>query len=192
MPRIIDDDDDRYKDAIDENGIVRDGKAIRVSLMDSARAHGWATPDARSGGPFVVDSRPGGPYVLDHRRAPSAVAVADVKQALADAYADYDARDANAWKRPPNGPSEYGGSDPLNTGAGAPVRGSSIPAGAYPLNAGEGSRCTINGQDGCLVRKGNWLVCEPVRQDAMSAQDARAEAYRLYDEEMANAWKNPR
>jgi hypothetical protein len=42
------------------------------------------------------------------------------------------------------------------------------PAGHYPLS----------GQD-------SRLVCTPV-------EDARAEAYRLYDEEMANAWRNPR
>jgi hypothetical protein len=53
------------------------------------------------------------------------------------------------------------------------------------------SEGTINGQDGRLVCKGNWLICEPMGRDAMPVQDARAEAYRLYDEEMANAWRNP-
>jgi hypothetical protein len=195
MPRTISDDDPRYKDALDENGIVRDGKAIRVSLFDSMRARGWAPPDTRPGAPFVVDHRPGGWASPDRRRSLTDAELADAKQQLADGYAEYDARNANAWRNPPNGPrSEYTGGDSYNTGVGAPSRGSgSIPVGAYPLSAGESSRCTLNGQDGRLVRKGNWLVCEPTRaNDARSLQDARAEAYRLYDEDMANAWRNPR
>jgi hypothetical protein len=196
MPRTIDEDDPRYQDAVDENGIIRDGKAIRVSFFDAARARGWAPPDTRlDGSPFVVDSRPGAWAPLDQRRALTDAELRDARQRIADAIAEHDARDANAWRNPPNGPrSEYTGGDPLNTGAGAPGCGSNkIPVGAYPLSAGEGNRCTINGQDGRLVRKGNWLVCEPTRtNDAQSLQDARAEAYRLYDEEMANAWRNPR
>jgi hypothetical protein len=40
MPSAYDDDDDRYHDAVDERGLLRDGKAIRVGLMmaDAARA----------------------------------------------------------------------------------------------------------------------------------------------------------
>jgi hypothetical protein len=44
------------------------------------------------------------------------------------------------------------------------------------------SEGTINGQDGRLVRKGNWLVCEPtLANDAQALQYARVEAYRRYD-----------
>jgi hypothetical protein len=130
----------------------------------------------------VQDSRPGGPWTALDRRG--AAELRDARQRLEDAYRDYDEADANAWRNPPNGPC-------LQCDASGEF-GRDIPVGAYPLSAGEGSRCTINGQDGRLVRKGNWLVCEPVRRDAMPVQDARAEAYRLYDEEMANAWRNPR
>jgi hypothetical protein len=184
MPRLFDENDERYKDVVDANGIVRNGKVVRVSFMDSRRAQGWAMPDSRPGGPFVVDGRPGA-WATDNRRALAAAELEDAKQELADAYADYDAADANAWRHPPNGP-------PLQRDASGEF-GRDIPAGAYPLSAGEGGRCTINGQDGRLVRKGNWLVCQPTRaNDTQSLQDARAEAYRLYDEEMANAWRNPR
>jgi hypothetical protein len=63
-----------------------------------------------------------------------------------------------------------------------------LHAGAYPLSAGEGSRCTINGADGRLVRRGDWFVCEPVKQDAM---DARERAYREMVDDLQNAWRKP-
>jgi len=69
-------------------------------------------------------------------------------------------------------------SDPTPTGigAGAPTGG---PPGSYPLIAGEGNACTINGEDGTLVREGNYLVCKPKRQAAQPSHDTdpRAEAY---------------
>jgi hypothetical protein len=165
MPRIIDDDDPRYLDAIDENGIVRDGKAIRVSLMDSIRARGFAPPDLRPGGPFVQDHRPGNWAPPDHRRALTSTELQDARARIADAIAEHDYRDANAWRNPPRGPDT--GADPSYTGTGAPARGyGKIPAGSYPLSAGEGGRCTIDGQDGRLVREGNWLVCRPTSNDA--------------------------
>jgi hypothetical protein len=173
---MVDDKDDD-DNPFDENGILKDGRTYRVSLMDSARAHGFVMDHSPSGPFCVVDHRPGGPWVVDHRRAPSNAEMQDAKQTLADAYRAYDEADANAWRNPANGPR---------------LQRDDIPAGAYPLSAGENGRCTINGQDGRLVRKGNWLVCEPTRRGAMPVQDARAEAYRLYDEEMANAWRNPR
>jgi hypothetical protein len=159
MPKYFD--DDKYEDAFDERGLLKDGKAYRVPL-------------------YMRDSATK-PLIGDARFQP----MADAAQALADAYRAYDEADANAWRNPPNGPC-------LQCDASGEF-GRDIPVGAYPPSAGEGSRCTINGQDGRLVRKGNWLVCEPTRaNDAQSLQDARAEAYRLYDEEMANAWRNPR
>jgi len=59
------------------------------------------------------------------------------------------------------------------------------PACAYPLSAGEG---TINGADDRLVRRGDWLVGEPVKQDAM---DARERAYREMIDDLQNAWRKP-
>jgi hypothetical protein len=178
------DDEDNDDNPFDKNGLLKDGRTYHVSLMDSARAHGFVM-DYRPSGSFVADHRPGGPWVVDRRHAPSNAEVQDAKRSLADAYRAYDDADANAWRNPPNGPRPQ-------CDAGGDF-GRDIPAGAYPLSAGECSRCTVNGADGRLVRKGNWLVCEPTRANhAQALQDARAEAYRLYDEEMANAWRNPR
>jgi hypothetical protein len=52
------DDDDRYRDAVDERGLLRDGKAIRVGLMtaDAARAPKVELHDGY-GGP--VGGKPG-------------------------------------------------------------------------------------------------------------------------------------
>jgi hypothetical protein len=106
------------------------------------------------------------------------------------AYVAYDAADAVAYKHIRDY-NEQTGSEPRNTGTGAPAKGSGAPAGAYPLSAGEGTACTINGAPGTLVRQGNWLVCQPrSRQDA-AAFDAKAQAYADYDREMSNAWRGP-
>ena len=53
------------------------------------------------------------------------------------------------------------------------------PPGAYPYSPeAEGTRCTINGEDGTLVREGDYLVCKPKRQAAQSHDaDPRAAAY---------------
>src|SRR5690242_7717494 len=64
-----------------------------------------------------------------------------------------------------------------------------LPAGAYPLSAGVGSACTVDGAPGELVRQGDYLICKPVRQDAGSTRDERADAYRARDEYLSNAWK---
>jgi hypothetical protein len=184
MPRIVSDDDERYQDTTDERGIVRDGKIVRASMFDSIRARGFAPPDVRAGGPFVVDHRPGNWALPDQRRALTDSELIDARRRIADAIAEHDRRDTNAWRNPPNGPQRP---------VGEFAAGAKIPTGAYPLSAGEGSRCTINGEDGRLVREGNWLVCERTRaNDAQALQDVRAGAYRAYDEEMANAWRNPR
>jgi hypothetical protein len=208
MPRnpAYDDDDDS---PLDERGILKDGRSIRVSLFDAIAARGWAPPDRRPGGPFVVDSRPGAWAPPDTRRPLTDAEVIDARQRCADAYAAYDAHDARAWQRPPNGPSatEYTGNNPSYTGHGAPGRGRErIPAGSYPLSAGEGSRCTINGRDGRLRRSddGRWLECVPVEEPEESAdaltladaqqrlRDARARAIEEYDRQQSEAWKHPR
>jgi hypothetical protein len=74
-------------------------------------------------------------------------------------------------------------------------------SGIWPLNAGarEGDACDLNGERGTLVREGDHLVCRiarPVRPsrssgDALSADELEA-AYKAYDEDAAQAWRNPR
>jgi hypothetical protein len=158
MPRTHDDDDD---------DIVADGTVVHVPFYDSAR--GRFGPETVASG-YIRDNRPGGPWSPPDRRPvlTDAAALADARQRLQREYQLYDARDARAWERPPNGPGEYNGSQPLNTGAGAPGRGRQrIPAGAYPRGPGyqEGDECTINGQSGRLVRQGDWLVCRPTNSN---------------------------
>jgi hypothetical protein len=143
MPRTHDDDD----------AIVADGTVVHVPFYDSARGRMIAADSHNR--PYVVDSRrPGAPWVVDTRRAPTAAQTHDARQALADAYAAYDARDANAWRAPPNGPARD---------AGEFKAGNRIPVGAYPRGPGyqEGDECTINGASGTLVRQGDYLVCRP-------------------------------
>jgi hypothetical protein len=62
------------------------------------------------------------------------------------------------------------------------------PVGAYPLSAGEGTTCTVNGEDGTLVRQGDFLVCQPNKRRDGRTVDARAAAYAAYDAEMATAY----
>ena len=46
------------------------------------------------------------------------------------------------------------------------IRRDAGPPGAYPYSAAaEGGGCTINGEDGTLVKQGNYLVCKPRRQE---------------------------
>ena len=50
------------------------------------------------------------------------------------------------------------------------------PPGAYPYSAAaEGTKCTINGEDGTLVMQGDWLVCKPRRQNAQPSHDSSAD-----------------
>jgi hypothetical protein len=150
---MIDDEDDDDS-PFDRNGILKDGRSIRVSFFDAMRARQPEDHEVIVNRGFAMqDSRPGGPWTAPDRRG--AVELGDARQRLEDAYRAYDEADANAWRNPPSGPC-------LQSDASGEF-GRDIPEGAYPLSAGEGTRCTINGQDGRLARKGNWLVCEPVR-----------------------------
>jgi hypothetical protein len=81
------DDDDRYRDAVDERGLLRDGKAIRVGLMmaDAARASNVHLHDGY-GGP--VGGKPG-------------FVVCDAGQATRDeAYRQMCDELRNAWRQP--------------------------------------------------------------------------------------------
>jgi hypothetical protein len=87
MPRPNDDDDERYIDAVDERGLLRDGKAIRVGLMmaDAARRSHPFLHDGY-GGP--IGGKPG--YILS-----------DAGQAIRDeAYRQSVVELGNAWRQP--------------------------------------------------------------------------------------------
>ena len=168
----------------DARGILRDGHKVRIPLYvaDSARASApgslvmYDVPPR----PAAADSRPTFDASLHRPGWRTGVVDAAAEQRLAAAYAEYDAYMNSRWC-----------SDQQTK-----------PAGAYPLSAGEGSQCTSNGQDGRLVREGDWLVCKPNRStDALPvtgdvATIARAHAERmqaLYDEVDrldAERWRN--
>jgi hypothetical protein len=150
-------------DALDERGIVKDGRSVRVPMMfmDSVQRDIVHSARITDGGndPLALH-RPG------YRVVDGAARGADPRM---KAYDEYCTRLQDAWKTD------------------AP------PAGAYPLSAGEGSACTFDGAPGVLVREGDWLVCKPAaskpsRSDS-ATKDARAEAYDAYCAELTNAWR---
>jgi hypothetical protein len=166
------------------SGILKDGQSVRVSLFmrdgstinpdltptQRAKAlHQTQTEDAIARKYGLSDARqlhrPG------FRRNTDAAALERSRAA----YAAYDAADAVAYKHNQAG----------DTGEFAQAP----PVGTYPLSAGEGSTCTVNGQDGVLVRQGNWLVCKPRQRQDTATFDAKASAYAEYDREMSNAWR---
>lgn len=147
---------------------------------EEARADAVTCSDGIYNDPLAL-MRPG------YRLAPVDAAA---QQRLADAYRDYDIAMMEQHKGPRDQNALAFSLANYETGAGAPGKGSGGPPGAYPYRAVlEGSQCTLNGQNGRLVREGNWLVCKPTRTDAASIQDATSQAYADYDLEMANAWK---
>jgi hypothetical protein len=170
-PDDDDDDDDEIDDAspFDEHGILRDGATYRVSMTmrdglppPTGKLAMYDVPPGRT----AADSQP----VFDaSRHQPGFRDSRSVEQldALERAYREADEIACNAWR----GDQQ------------------TKPAGAYPLSAGAGSQCTINGQDGRLVREGDWLVCKPNKAtDAMPVQDERERAYAEYDEYMRTAY----
>jgi hypothetical protein len=87
----------------------------------------------------------------------------------AQAYADYDAATADAWKHP--------------------ASFTDAKSGIYPLSAGEGSACDLNGERGTLVREGDHLVCRVTQAPRGGDRAAVEDAYRAYDEQAQNAWR---
>jgi hypothetical protein len=211
MPHYDYDDDDS---PFDERGILKDGRTVHVSFMDSQQARGWSPPDTRAGGPFVVDHRPGGPGCEpDRRPAFDAATLHDARTRLQREYQLYDAEAATQYKHPPNGPrrdaeTEFTGSDPYSTGTGAPARGYDRPAGTYPYATHlVGTACTINGAPGSLQPVDGYLACVPDDDASEESEDAAprsladaletrrramADAVDAYDAEQANRWRNPR
>jgi hypothetical protein len=155
----------------DDDEVLKDGEKRTVSMMmrDALTEYNERFPTNDAFG--LADSsslhRPGQRFSVD------AAARARVEQARAEGIQEM----CDAWKRKPDVDA-------------------SPPAGAYPLSAGEGSRCTVNGADGRLVRRGDWLVCKPVKQDAVSRTMTMDEAQRIKDkawlesvQELEQAWK---
>lgn len=188
------DDDDS---PIDKNGILKDGRRVRVPLMmrDAATVTDIFAADGSGGrgDPSAASLRRPGFRIFWQDAVFSHLA----RRAKELAYAAYDADLTNAWRgdNPPTGAGER------------QMRG-----------AAEGDICTTNGAPGHLRRVDGKLVCVPDRRDAMydpdddedeqdprrrrrgnsAARAAETSAdhrtvmdalYQQYDTEIQNAWK---
>lgn len=172
--------------ALDRNGIIRDGviARTRMQMRDSANrfTDGRSFWDANRASLLVTDAAALGG--TKGNQPGFRVADAPINaQDRADAYRDYEDDLVNAWK-------------------------GSAPPGAYPYTAAaEGTSCTVNGRPGHLVRNGNWLVCEPSTSgddvtsdrrsvDRMTLDQMRAshqqnmdKIYNQITHELENAWR---
>jgi hypothetical protein len=155
-------DPQRFCKAKDRNGVLRDGKATRVSLMmkDAApvrrqrerivdgygRDHGLSQPGypILKGGDLMRDQLPR-KLARDERRS---------------AYARYEDDLVNAWKNQ-NPLTGFGSRGPRGSVNANP------PPGAYPFRPeAVGASCTINGFPGTLIEQDGWLVCRANKSDA--------------------------
>jgi hypothetical protein len=164
------DDDDDFV-LIDGVRCLKDGRRLRVSMMDATRARtATISHDARPAvgsvaAPFA--SRPGfiTSDALDQARRES-LAIETTRRALDNGLP--------AAGRPTHDTStmSFADAQKIRDVAYAQMcdelrdawRGdAALPVGAYPLSSGEGTACTINGAPGTLKRVGgtNWLVCQP-------------------------------
>jgi hypothetical protein len=174
MPRSHDD------DALDERGLLKDGRAMRVPLMmrDSASlselqrsvmGDGEARDAARRFG--LNDSlalhRPGQRFCTDQA----------ARDAVEEIYQDEKRKLQDAWRQP--------------------VADSETSVGSHEFRGQQpGDQCTINGAPGHLNHR---LECIPDRQDsapprtmtADAAQRIRDAAYEESVRELTEAWRRP-
>jgi hypothetical protein len=162
-------------DAFDERGCLKDGHVARVkmTMRDGQPVRTFAP--VHDGHGLRPGHRPG--FLIDANRAG--------RDEKAQAYADYDFQISRAYLDQP-------------TGAGS----------VDPLGAQEGDICTVRnaefpddqGAPGHVRMLKGRLVCVPDRQrqqangsqpDLERAQSDREAAYRAYDEQIRDAWKNP-
>jgi hypothetical protein len=185
----IGDDDD----VLDENGLLRDKKSLRVPMMMrdadltplqlAVRDH--ARKDDRRRQQQRIHDGSGDAYGL-HRPGYRFSDQFDDAEAIR-AYDQMKFEQANAWRRGPQHAYEREKHD------------AGPPAGAYgPMEPHRIDQpCTIDGQPGTLqpTADNKWLICKPsLRADSMSVADAEAIKQQAYDEmcqRMCNAWRHP-
>lgn len=165
-------------EALDADGTLRNGYGIRtpIHLMDSMQrdiaGDAGHKHDAAQG---FTDSR-GVFYAADQR-------VTDAQRAT-----DYAAgREEGLRQKWRDGRAEAAEArQAMIADMAVAWKDAAPPAGAYPYEARlEGTQCTIDGADGRLEKKGDYLVCVPIRKsdrpgassDAHPTGDARASAY---------------
>jgi hypothetical protein len=166
-------------DDFDERGILKDGHRLRVPLM---MADSWQQDMVRRL-PLATDASSDGG--IDLNRPGFRVSAADgaARDAKERAYALYDEEIANAWRGESDdywldqitGESEFRGHE---IGSSCTVK-----SGGGKLGAEE-SRGTIQMVEGRKV-----CVADGKRTDAM-IRDSREAAYRAYDADLQNAWRN--
>ena len=141
--------------ALDRNGIIRDGVVARtrMTMRDSANrfTDGRSFWDANRASLLVTDAAALGG--TKGNQPGFRVADAPINaQDRAAAYRAYEDDLTNAWK------------GNVGSSRGTP------PPGAYPYSAAaEGTACTINGRPGRLTKAGEGLVCEPTTKDARTS-----------------------
>jgi hypothetical protein len=135
-------------------GVLLDGYSLRIpaTLQDHALrvSDGRSFWDANRDSLLVVDARRIGG--TEGNKPGFRVSDSPInRQAIVDAYADYDRDRESAWRNPPR----------------------DAAYGSYPFSASaEGSACTVDGRPGRLVKEDGVLVCRPTGTDArtVSAQ----------------------
>lgn len=150
-------------DAFDHRGILRDGARVSVGMLVRDSNDAWRDTMHGHLSKDGVARRFGLADGLElNRPGYRHVTDAAALDAVEQAYRDYDAAECERWKTCGDATREFRGQQP-------------------------GDQCTINGAPGHLNSN---LECIPDLQDI--AEDALAREYALYDQEMANAWRNPR
>ena len=163
-------------EAINDDGTLRDGHCVRVSMQDAqkARAERQQLSDAER---LVADyfewqrhgyySRPG------FRFADTQMERDDRRTVLAAAYADAEKANAEAWRT-------LGGKNTQSRG-----RAFSGQRGSKP-----GDACTLNGANGVLgYNEEGELVCQVQSNSNDDPEKALSDAYRDHENYLNHAWR---
>jgi hypothetical protein len=161
MTRNYDDDDD--DSPFDENGVLKDGRSVRVSLMDATRAR-QQLHDGKGGQP---GHRPGFAFTDTSVRDRREQAYQDYERDLCNSYLNVDAEDAK---------------DAESYRAAALGSVCTVKGEEYPDDFGA---------PGHVRRVGGELVCVPDRQSASADDHALTmdEIYETYDRELRDSWR---
>jgi len=188
MATLYDDDD-----PFDANGMLKDGRRVRISMQmrDAAlrdqrrgrrvkydpagRLVSWEEEELDDG--MTLHDGRGNP--CGHRPGYLVTNDAAARSAKARAYRDYESDLTNAWRNPTGDAEGY---DPEDIGESCTVKNEDYP--------------TDFGSPGTIRRVGSRILCVPNRRRAGPdpASDRRAvdDAYRQYDDEIRNAWRDPK
>jgi hypothetical protein len=191
MARNRTDDDDDPNSPFDRNGVLKDGRSVRVPthLRDGRSVVSVGNNSLTDAQRVALSScRPGYRFVADATTRNERKAWAD------DAYAEVEHRNANAWRNPSKGLGARGQNNDSNGN------------GRFGSQGNEGDSCTVRGEQypdyfgapGTLQRRGGKMVCVPNDADEDDADEVfgdrdtlsdRDLAYRDYARELRGAWR---